>query len=150
MTKTLEFSIERPGFPVKIGDVELWFDDSPENLIKFFKAKEIIVAKEKEINEKLKQYENLTEETITYEQGQEILKLKKEYISTFFDLTFEKGCFDKVYEKYPYVNELENLLPTLELAISETIEEREKKRNKRAESIKKQYLEKKKTKRNKK
>ena len=33
---SIQIEIKRTGFPVKLGEVELWFDTSLENLTRFF------------------------------------------------------------------------------------------------------------------
>lgn len=38
---TVQIDIQRTGFPVKIGTVELWFDSSVENLRNFFDIEEV-------------------------------------------------------------------------------------------------------------
>lgn len=33
---SIQIEVKRSGFPVKLGEVELWFDTSIENLTRFF------------------------------------------------------------------------------------------------------------------
>lgn len=136
----LQFDIKRPGFPVKIGEVELWFDNSPENLVNVFKAREVIKEKELELGKKMKQYEDLNEETMTYEASQEIIQHQKDFIATYYNNIFGEGSFEKVYDKYPHINQLEELIPVLDVAIANRIEELEAERDKEVESIQNEYL----------
>jgi len=38
---TIQINVNRTGFPVKVGSLELWFDSSIENLRNFFNIDEI-------------------------------------------------------------------------------------------------------------
>ncbi len=46
----IKIELKRTGFPVSIGEVELWFDTSQESLMRFFDMEE-------EIQKRLVQYE---------------------------------------------------------------------------------------------
>lgn len=143
MTNILEFEVKKSGFPVKIGGIELWFDNSYEGLVNFFQAKEIIDKKDKEIAKKAKGFEGVDENTLDYETAKKIIDLKKENVSTFYDNVFGEGSFDKIYEKNPNLNELEDLIPVLDIAISKVIIEKENERAKAIENKKNEYLKKK-------
>lgn len=130
----IQIDIKRSGFPVKIGEVELWFDDSLENIVKFFDAEKKLQEKDLEIAEKLKKYEDVDETTMDTKTANKILELKKESIASFYDETFGEGSFKKVYDKYPHVDELESIIVPISKAISDAAIERQNKRMKQAES----------------
>lgn len=151
MTNGLNFEIERSGFPVKVGTVELWFDDSAEHLRRFFSAEEILNAKMKEIEEKAMHVhfpsdldlENLEAGDVDVKMIDAALDLKKESIALEYDIILGNGSFKKIYEKYPDMRQLEELLPIVGIGIEREIEKREKNRSKMAEAKKAKYLNKK-------
>lgn len=141
MTNGLHFPIdEKQGFPVKIGEVELWFDDSFENLSNFFDVAKKVREEENEIEEQLKKYQDVDETTMDTKTAKEIMELKKKSVAGFYNGAFGKGSFEKVYEKYPYINQLESLIIPISESINETFGKREQEK---AESIKSEYLKKK-------
>lgn len=130
----IQIDIQRTGFPVRIGEVELWFDDSMESLSNFFDAEKKLQEKDLEIAEKLKEYEDVDESAMDTVTAHKILELKKESISAFYENVFGEGSFDKIYNNYPDINELENIIVPIGKSISDMILERESKRVKKAES----------------
>lgn len=144
MTNSIEFQIkERPGFPVKIGEIELWFDDSIENLSNFFDAQKELIEKENKIAEEYQKYKDIDEESMDTKTAKKILELKKESVCGYYDSVFGEGSFKKVYEKYPYVSELEELVMPISNSINETIIKKEKDRTKMIEEKKQKALKKK-------
>ncbi|WP_313430004.1 hypothetical protein [Siminovitchia terrae] len=152
MEQGLKIDIQRTGFPVKIGSIELWFDSSLENLKRFFKVEEIAQQKLKEAQEKAKhihfpddieEYEldDFTDEDIKNINA--AFDVNKEFIAAQYDIIFGDGTFKKIYKKYPDVLALENALDPIGFAITKRIEEQEEDRLKKVESKKKEYLSKK-------
>ncbi|HZK38246.1 MAG TPA: hypothetical protein VFC98_05080 [Clostridia bacterium] len=146
---TVKIDIKRTGFPVKIGDLELFFDSSIENLRRFFDIEEIAQKKLKEAQEKAKYIhfpEDITAESIKDMDVKNVdaaLDLNKEFIAAQYDIIFGDGIFRKIYEKYPDVLALEEALEPLGIAIAERIEQQETERTERVEAKKKEYLTKK-------
>ncbi len=146
---TVKIDIKRTGFPVKIGDLELFFDSSIENLRRFFDIEEIAQKKLKEAQEKAKYIhfpEDITAESIKDMDVKNVdaaLDLNKEFIAAQYDIIFGDGTFKQIYEKYPDVLALEEALEPLGIAIAEKIEQQEKERTERVEAKKKEYLTKK-------
>lgn len=149
----IKIDIQRTGFPVKIGEIELWFDASIENLRRFFNVDEIAQKKLKEAQEKAKHVhfpEEVNEDNIFNIETEKIdvaFDLNKEFIAAQYDIIFGDGTFKKIYKKYPDVIALENALDPLGEAIAERIEELEKERFEMTEGKKKEALNKKKAKR---
>ncbi|KPJ22135.1 hypothetical protein [Streptococcus phocae] len=108
--------LKRTGFPVKIGQVELWFDTSQERLIEFFDI-------EAEVSRRLNEYEkqiieaNLDKEIgdkgVTKEVAQSALDLEAKYLEINYDLLFGEGTFAQLYAKYTDKEALENTLETV-------------------------------------
>ena len=110
MSQDVQIDIQRTGFPVKIGTVELWFDSSIENLRRFFNIEEIAQEKLKEAQEKAKhihfpdEFENYDLEDYTEEDIKNIdaaLDVNKEFIAAQYDIIFGEGTFKKLYKVYP-------------------------------------------------
>lgn len=152
---TIQIDIERTGFPVKIGTVELWFDSSLENLRRFINVEELAQQKLKEAQEKAKHIhfpdeidietvKNLDEKTIDA-----AIDLNKEFIAAQYDIIFGDGTFKKLYKVYPDIIALEKALDIVGVAIAQKIEEQEEERQKLVEQKKAEYLNKKKKKKKK-
>lgn len=149
MQKELNIGIQRTGFPVNVGTVELWFDSSLENLKNFFNVDEIAQKKLKEAQEKAKHIhfpdnvdtdniENIDVKTINA-----AFDVNKEFIAAQYDIVFGDGAFKKIYDKHPDILALEQALEPLCTAISQRIEEMEVERTKRVEEKKSEHLNKK-------
>ncbi|HZW98244.1 MAG TPA: hypothetical protein VFF56_05310 [Bacillota bacterium] len=146
---TVKIDIKRTGFPVKIGDLELFFDSSVENLRRFFDVEEIAQKKLKEAQEKAKHIhfpDDVNVDTIKDVDTKIVdaaLDLNKEFIAAQYDIIFGDNTFKQIYKKYPDVLALEEALEPLGIAIAEKIEQQEKERTERVEAKKKEYLTKK-------
>lgn len=119
MTKEnkLQIKVNRTGFPVAFGEVELWFNSSPENVTNLLKADELakkhvtkLRAKYKHIKfdkipKKPQDYAKLDNGTINA-----ALDIQKEFIKFQYDLVFGKGSFNKLYKVYPDMLALESAL----------------------------------------
>ncbi|AAU85094.1 hypothetical protein BCBBV1cgp47 [Bacillus phage BCASJ1c] len=146
MTQELKIDIQRTGFPVKVGAVEMWFDSSLENLRRFFNVDEIAQEKLKEAQEKAKHIhfpEEPTEENLDVETIDAAFDVNKEFIAAQYDIIFGDGAFKKIYKKYPDIIALENALDIVGVAIAQRIEELEAERSEKSEAKKAEYLNKK-------
>lgn len=146
---TIQIDIERTGFPVKIGTIELWFDSSLENLRRFINVDELAQRKLREAQEKaqhihfpaeidVETVQNLDEKTIDA-----AFDLNKEFIAAQYDIIFGDGTFKKLYKVYPDIIALEKALDIVGVAIAQKIEEQEEERQKLVEQKKLEYLNKK-------
>lgn len=145
----VKIDIEKTGFPVTIGDVELWFDSSIESLEKFTNIEEISKVRLREISETANHIhfpEEINEETIKDVEDktiQEALSLSKELIAIQYDLIFGNGTFKTLYEKYPDIFALEKALNAAGKMISEKMDEHIKEMTVSKDKIKKEMLNKK-------
>jgi len=145
----IKIDIQRTGFPVKIGTIELWFDSSLENLRNFINVEKIAEKKLEEAKEKAKHIHFPAE--ITQDNFREVnekdiddaLNLNNEFVAAQYDIIFGDGTFKKVYKKYPDIIALEKALDPVGVAIAKRIEEMEFERTKEVENTKKEYLSKK-------
>lgn len=145
----VQIEFKRSGFPVKIGELELWFDSSVENLRKFFNVNEIAQKKLREVQKKSehihfpKGIENYSLEDFAKMDVQKIdaaFDSHKEFIAIQYDIVFGKGTFAKIYEKYTDINALEEMMDPLFFSIAEQIEEYEKERKDRVSDLRKKAL----------
>ncbi|WP_342538445.1 hypothetical protein MKY15_20590 [Sporosarcina sp. FSL K6-1540] len=146
MTNELTIDIQRTGFPVKIGTVELWFDSSLENLRSFFNIEEVAQEKLKEAQEKASHIHfpaEITIENLDDEMVDAAFDVKGEFLAAQYDVLFGDGTFKKIYKKHPDILALEQTLEIVGVAISKRIEEQESVRAKETESKKAEYLNKK-------
>lgn len=149
----IKIDIQRTGFPVKVGTIELWFDSSIENLRNFIHVEELAEKKLEEAKEKAKHIHFPAD--ITYENVHEVdkkdiddaLNLNNEFVAAQYDLLFGDGTFKKVYKKYPDIIALESALEPIGNAIAKRVEELEFERTKEVENTKNEYLKKKASKR---
>ncbi|MEW8974110.1 MAG: hypothetical protein AB2375_07935 [Tissierellaceae bacterium] len=147
MSQEIKIDIQRTGFPVKIGDLELWFDSSLENLRTFFNIEEVAQEKLKEAQAKAKHIhfpDDIEEvEDIDVKTVDAAFDVTKEWIATQYDIIFGDGAFKKIYKQYPDIIALENALDPIGIAIANRIEELESERVKEFDKKKKEYLKKK-------
>ena len=148
----VKIDIKRTGFPVNVGEVELWFDSSIENLRDFVNVEEIARERIKEIAEKSKHIhfpEDINEETIQDIEDETIegaFSVSKEYIAVQYDVIFGEGTFKKIYEVYPDVFALEDAFDLIADGIAERLEEENEIRTQKYQETKLSLLDKKKQK----
>lgn len=146
MTNELIIDVQRTGFPVKFGNVELWFDSSMENLRRFFNIDGIAQEKLKEAQEKAKHIhfpEEVDIDNLEVETVDAAFDVHKEFIAAQYDIIFGDGTFKKIYKSHPDILALEHALEVVGAAISRRIEEREEERKEKVEAKKAEYLSKK-------
>lgn len=151
----IKIDIQRTGFPVKIGTIELWFDSSLENLRNFFNVDEIAQDRVKKAQENV-EHIHFPKDIKDYELGDYTEKdvknidaafdFNKEFIATQYDIIFGDGTFKKIYKKYPDIIALEDALDPLGFAIAKRLEEQEKERSAKVEKEINEALEKQKKK----
>lgn len=151
MSDVISIDLKRTGFPVKIGEIELFFDASYENLATFFDVEEIARKKLKEAEDKIKHIHfpaELSESNdiseIDTKNVHAAFDYKKEEIAINYDVVFGDGAFKKIYEKYPDILALETAMDPLFTAIDKRIIEYHEERTSEVEDIKAKYLDKKK------
>ena len=152
MSEAVKIDIQRTGFPMKLGTVELWFDTSYENLLTFFKVEELAQEKLKEAQEKaqtLQFPDEINAETLdakTINAVNVAFDVNKTFIGAQYDILFGDGTFDKLYEAHPDIAALEQTLEIVGVAIGNKLETMESERAAVTEIKKSEYLAKKKKK----
>lgn len=134
----IKIGIKRTGFPVKIGEIELWFDSSIENLKRFFnidKLAEERLEQTKELAKSIQLPDEINEETVKAMDEKTIddaFNVNKEFIAIQYDLIFGDGTFAKVYEEYPDIMALEDVLEQVGQAVAQKVEDMEKDRKEKS------------------
>lgn len=146
MTNELKIEIQRTGFPVKIGTLELWFDSSLENLRRFFNIEEIAQEKLKKAQDKAQHIHfpaDIDIENIDIKTVDAAFDVNKEFIAAQYDIIFGDDIFKKIYKTHPDILALEQSLESIGVAIAKRIEEQEEERSVKVEDKKAEYLKKK-------
>ena len=146
MTEIVNIDIERTGFPIKLGTVELWFDSSLENLRKFFKVEELAEEKLKEAQKKAQALhfpEEINAETLDVETVNAAFDVNKTFIGAQYDIIFGDGTFKKLYKAYPDILALEQTLGIVGVAIGDKLALMESERSAKTEIKKSEYMAKK-------
>lgn len=122
----IQIELKRTGFPVKIGEVELWFDTSQESLMRFYDMEE-------ELQRRLVQYEldvvtaninnKIERDGVTKEVVSGAIELEKKQLEIQYDFIFGDGTFDKLYSVYPDYNALNNALEQTAIMLHDKLEE---------------------------
>lgn len=152
MTEIINIPIKRTGFPVKIGEVELWFDSSIENVRNFLNIEEIAEEKLETVRKKSEHIHfpvEINDETIKDVKVEDIdtaFDANKEFIAIQYDLIFGDGTFKKLYKAIPDIIALDEVLEVVGNSIAERLEEQNKEITKRYASKRDEILEKKKQK----
>lgn len=145
----IKIDIKRTGFPVKVGELEFWFDSSIENLRKFFNIDELAQGKLKEAQEKAQHIHfpaEINEETVSNMEVTTVdasIDVHKEFIAAQYDILLGDGAFKRAYAKYPDILALEQALEPIGIAIAKRIEEMEVERSEKVKDRKEEYLKKK-------
>ncbi|WP_152658296.1 hypothetical protein [Oceanobacillus sp. CFH 90083] len=134
----IQIDIQRTGFPVKVGEIELWFDSSHENLVNFFKLAEHIQEESEKSIEEMKNIEMpedyLNDLPGAHQKGMKFIEHQKKQTAIEYDLMFGKGTFKKLYAKYPDYVSLQNALRAINEAIQNRIVQQEEERAKAIET----------------
>jgi hypothetical protein len=144
----LQFDIQRTGFPIKIGDIEFHFDVSHEAMREFIEKDQKVREQLQEIGKKSDEIQKSDDDELT--KADKSFELKKEELTLQYDALFGDGSFEKIYNKYPDVRQLEKILIPIDKAVGEAInnwlDEDNKERKKILESRKNEALKKQKAK----
>jgi hypothetical protein len=144
----IKIDIERSGFPVTIGDVDLFFESTFESLKRFLSIDDAVKERAALIDKMVDELpdmddpKNMTGET--FDKATELVKAQAELS---YDLTFGEGTFKRLYKKYPDVWALQEAYDYASIAIADRLVEYAEERTYRMEQAQKDALEKKRKKR---
>ncbi|HEL2057764.1 TPA: hypothetical protein TY768_000932 [Streptococcus suis] len=141
-TKAVSIDVKRTGFPVTIGNIELWFDTSAEGLSKYYDLEAEAQKRLTEIQESVI-LENLESEikgnSLSKETVLGAIDLEKKLLEVEYDLIFGDGTFAKLYEQFPDFQALENTLEAVVELIAKRLDELAIERKKEVEKRTKGY-----------
>lgn len=122
--KTLDISVERTGFPVKLDGEEFFFDCSTEH----------ITAYETDYQELMKKLESeATQEEPDLDQVRNML-------GEAYDLLLGHGAFDRLYPKIPDTIAWSNALIDLSEGIYQNVQSFKKEQEQKSKDVKEKYL----------
>lgn len=153
---SIQIEVKRSGFPVKLGEVELWFDTSIENLTRFFEIEDEVNNRfneyQKEIVDKSNngKFDGLKKGEISKETIDEALALERKTTEIKYDLVFGDGTFAKLYEAYPDYEALDEAFYQVDTLIGAELEKLAIERKNKAKSRANEYKTKAKAKKKKK
>lgn len=149
MVEVVEIDIQRTGFPIKLGSVELWFNTSYENLLTFLNVEELAQEKLEEAQKTaltLHFPDEVNVETLDADMITAAFDVNKTFIGAQYDIIFGDGTFDQLYKTYPDIAALEQTLEIVGVAIGNKLETMESERATMTEIKKREFLAKKKKK----
>lgn len=142
----ININIERPGFSIKVGEIELWFDMSLEKQERmptiqkdFHNQMKFIEAETSKLLKEVEESDGSNQEEI----NKKALEAYKKVLEIAFDEIFDEGTFNKLYGVYPYVESLTDVYVSISENIGIQIEKYNKKRVNEFENKKNKYLKKK-------
>lgn len=146
----LKFELQREGFPIEIGGVEFFFGTSAEELKTFFVKQQEADAKRESLNKEIQAIESFGE--VDQEDPEQIeqlhenitkaVEVTKKIAKIDYDALLGEGSFERIYEKFPYIDPLIANFDLFSEAIADRILEEtalraDKYNKKKAEALKK-------------
>lgn len=111
---TISIDIKRSFLPIEIGDVELQFDTSLENISRLSTLQQDIADRfnkyQLELLERSNngEFDDLKEGVINKQVIDEAFEIQKKMTEIKYDVLFGDGTFAKLYERYPDVEALDS------------------------------------------
>lgn len=145
---TINISIERSGFPVKIGEFEFWFDTSNEAMQHFINIDQIVNDRYNaylaEISERSAkgEFDDAKKGEITEEVIGQAIELERKQVEIKYDALFGDGTFAKLYKKYPDYLALDDALDQADILIGEELKKIKEERANKVNERTSQYLQK--------
>lgn len=132
---------ERQGVEVDYAGMEFFFDTNVENLEKFLGMDKEVEQKMQEFIKDTKHVDEKKPEDMTKEDLQLILEKSKEALRLQHDIVLGEGAFDKVYAKYPSIEQCEEkfnqLVEGLTVEVQRIMKEKERKRKQKLDKYNK-------------
>lgn len=141
----VKVDIKRTGFPIKVGEVELWFDTSLESLVRFYDVEEEATKRLNEFEKEVLESnigKEVEENSVTKDTVLGAIELEKKRLEIQFDLLFGEGVFKQLYTKYPDYTALENTFETLVDLVTKRLDEEMAERAEQAKNSTAKYTKK--------
>ncbi len=153
---TLQFDLQRNGFPIEIGGISFFFGTTTENLRDFYLRQSEYSKKRLEVEKRAVELPELTIDenepdglAKATDAIHQAMELTKELTKLDYDALLGDGSFDKIYTVCPDTEQLAAAFDDIAEAVEQAIEKDGEKRNeafkaKKAAILKKKALKKKK------
>lgn len=153
---TISIDIKRSYLPIKIGDVELQFDTSLENISRLSMLQQDIADRFNKYQLELLgrsnngEFDDLKEGVINKQVLDEAFEIQKKMTEIKYDVLFGDGTFAKLYERYPDVESLDSAFADIDTLLGAELEKMAQERTKASKSLSESFVKKAKAKKTKK
>lgn len=153
---TISINIKRSFLPIKIGEVELEFDTSLENISRLATLQEEITDRfnkyQLELLERSNngEFDDVKDGVINKQVIDEAFELRKKMTEIKYDVLFGDGTFAKLYERYPDVESLDSAFNDVDTLLGAELERMAQERTKASKSLSESFVKKAKAKKTKK
>ena len=153
---TISIDIKRSYLPIKIGDVELQFDTSLENISQLSTLQQDIADRFNKYQLELLdrsnngEFDDLKEGVINKQVIDEAFEIQKKMTEIKYDVLFGDGTFAKLYERYPDVESLDSAFDDVDTLLGAELERMAQERTKASKSLSESFVKKAKAKKTKK
>lgn len=153
---TISIDIKRSFLPIKIGDVELQFDTSLENISRLSTLQQDIADRFNKYQLELLdrsnngEFDDLKEGVINKKVIDEAFEIQKKMTEIKYDVLFGDGTFAKLYERYPDVESLDSAFDEVDTLLGAELEKMGQERVKASKSLSESFVKKAKAKKTKK
>lgn len=153
---TISINIKRSFLPIKIGEVELEFDTSLENISRLATLQEEITDRfnkyQLELLERSNngEFDDVKDGVINKQVIDEAFELRKKMTEIKYDVLFGDGIFAKLYERYPDVESLDSAFDDVDALLGAELERMGQERAKASGALSESFVKKTKAKKTKK
>lgn len=153
---TISIDIKRSYLPIKIGDVELQFDTSLENISRLSTLQQDIADRfnkyQLELLERSNngEFDDLKEGVINKQVIDEAFEIQKKMTEIKYDVLFGDGTFAKLYERYPDVESLDLAFDDVDTLLGAELDRMGQERVKASRAVAESFVKKAKAKKTKK
>ena len=153
---TISINIKRSFLPIKIGEVELEFDTSLENISRLATLQEEITDRfnkyQLELLERSNngEFDDVKDGVINKQVIDEAFELRKKMTEIKYDVLFGDGTFAKLYERYPDVESLDSAFNDVDTLLGAELERMGQERAKASGALSESFVKKAKAKKTKK
>lgn len=153
---TISIDIKRSYLPIKIGDVELQFDTSLENISRLSTLQQDIADRfnkyQLELLERSNagEFDDLKEGIINKQVIDEAFKIQKKMTEIKYDVLFGDGTFAKLYDRYPDVESLDSAFDDVDTLLGAELSRMGQERAKASGALSESFVKKAKAKKTKK
>lgn len=153
---SISIELKRNYIPINIGEIELQFDTSLENISRLSTLQQDIADRfnkyQLELLERSNngEFDDLKEGVINKQVIDEAFDIQKKMTEIKYDVLFGDGTFAKLYERYPDVESLDSAFDDVDTLLGAELEKMGQERVKASKSLSESFVKKAKAKKTKK